>query len=113
MPLIDHCYSHGSIARSCCSLSPALLRGLKPGAVTAGQTTYDLRRLKARGLIARIPHSHRYTVTDHGLPTARFLTCVHDRPYPTDWPSSPTPPPHPYALPLSPTTTLSKTSAAQ
>jgi DNA-binding MarR family transcriptional regulator len=52
-------------------------------AVTAGQTTYDLRRLKARGLIARVPHSHRYTVTDHGLHTARFLTCVHDRFLPT------------------------------
>ena len=31
----------------------------------------------------RIPHSHRYTVTDHGLHTARFLTCVHDRFLPT------------------------------
>ena len=57
--------------------------GLKPGAVTAGQTTYDLRRLKTRGLITRIPHSHRYTVTDHGLHTAGFLTCVHDRFLPT------------------------------
>ena len=66
-----------------CARSPAELRGLKPGAVTAGQTTYDLRRLKTRGLIARIPHSHRYTVTDHGLHTARFLTCVHDRFLPT------------------------------
>jgi hypothetical protein len=33
------------------------LRGLPPGAVTAGQTTYDLRRLKSRGLITRIPHA--------------------------------------------------------
>ena len=31
------------------------LRGLDPGAVTAGQITYDLRRLKHRGLITRIP----------------------------------------------------------
>ena len=59
------------------------LRGLPPGAVTAGQTTYDLRRLKTHGLIARIPHSHRYRVTDHGLHTAHFLTCVHDRFLPT------------------------------
>ncbi|PIJ36165.1 hypothetical protein BMW24_005460 [Mycobacterium heckeshornense] len=59
------------------------LRGLPPGAVTAGQTSYDLRRLKSRGLITRIPHSHRYTVTDHGLHTAHFLTCVHDRFLPT------------------------------
>ena len=55
------------------------LRGLHPGAVTAGQTTYDLRRLKHRGLIDRVPHAHRYRVTDHGLDTAKFLTCIHDR----------------------------------
>jgi len=59
------------------------LRGLTPSTVTAGQTTYDLRRLKSRGLITRIPHTHRYTVTDHGLHTAHFLTCVHDRFLPT------------------------------
>jgi hypothetical protein len=59
------------------------LRGLPPDAVTAGQTTYDLRRLKSRDLITRIPHSNRYTVTDHGLHTAHFLTCVHDRFLPT------------------------------
>jgi hypothetical protein len=59
------------------------LRGLDPGAVTTGQITYDLRRLKSRGLITRIPHRHRYTVTEHGLHTAHFLTCIHDRLLPT------------------------------
>jgi hypothetical protein len=59
------------------------LRGLDPGTVTTGQITYDLRRLKSRGLITRIPHSHRYTVTEHGLHTAHFLTCIHDRLLPT------------------------------
>ena len=61
----------------------AELRGLPPGAVTAAQTTYDLRRLKSRGLIIRIPHTHRYRVSDHGLHTAHFLTCLHDRFLPT------------------------------
>jgi hypothetical protein len=55
------------------------MRGLTQGAVTAGQTTYDLRRLRVRGLITRVPHTHRYRVTDHGLDTAKFLTCVHER----------------------------------
>ena len=45
--------------------------------------TYDLRRLRARGLITRIPHTHRYTITDHGLHTAMFLSAVHDRFLPT------------------------------
>jgi DNA-binding MarR family transcriptional regulator len=61
----------------------AELRGLPPDAVTASQTTHHLRRLKSRGLITRIPHTHRYTITDRGLHTAHFLTCVHDRLLPT------------------------------
>ena len=56
----------------------AELRGLDPGRVTAGQITYDLRRLKTRNLITRIDGTHRYRVTDHGLHTAKFLTCVQD-----------------------------------
>ncbi|MFC9841691.1 hypothetical protein ACFVKB_49400, partial [Rhodococcus sp. NPDC127530] len=57
----------------------AELRGLDPDTVSAGQMTYDLRRLKTRSLIVRIEGTHRYQVTDHGLDTAKFLTCVHDR----------------------------------
>jgi hypothetical protein len=61
----------------------AQLRGLPPGAISTGQMTYDLRRLRLHGLIDRIPHSHRYRVTDTGLPTAIFLTRLHDRFLPT------------------------------
>ena len=49
------------------------LRGLDPETVTAGQATYDLRRLRTHGLIERVPHTHRYTVTDYGLHTAMLL----------------------------------------
>jgi len=59
------------------------LRGLPPDTVTTGQMTYDLRRLRTHGLISKIPHSHRYQVTDDGLRTAMFLTRVHDRLLPT------------------------------
>jgi hypothetical protein len=76
------CQTNGFTNRDLRALTTEL-RGLQPGAVTTGQTTYDLRRLKTRGLIARIPHTHRYTVTEYGLHTARFLTCVHDRFLPT------------------------------
>ena len=61
----------------------AELRGLDPATVTAGQITYDLRRLRVRGLITRIPHTHRYRPTEHGLHTAMFLSAVHDRFLPT------------------------------
>ena len=61
----------------------AQLRGLPPELVSAGQMTYDLRRLKTHGLIERIVHTHRYRVTDTGLHTAMFLTRLHDRLLPT------------------------------
>jgi hypothetical protein len=61
----------------------AELRGLSPGEVTAGQATYDLRRLRSHGLIERKPHGNRYRVTDHGLRTALLITRVHDRLLPT------------------------------
>src|SRR6476660_1855795 len=48
------------------------LRGLLAGllgrdAITAGQMSYDLRRLRAHGLITRVPRSHRYRLTNTGL----------------------------------------------
>jgi hypothetical protein len=61
----------------------AQLRGLQPAAVSTGQMTYDLRRLRLHGLIERIPHTHRYRPTATGLRTAMFLTRVHDRFLPT------------------------------
>jgi hypothetical protein len=41
--------------------------------------TYHLRRLRLHGLIQRIPHTHRYSVTDVGLAAAIFLTRIHNR----------------------------------
>ena len=47
--------------------------------MTSGQITYDLRRLRIRGLIQRIPRSFRYQVTDAGLRQALFLTRLVNR----------------------------------
>jgi len=47
--------------------------------MTSGQTSYDLRRLRAHDLITRIPRTHRYQVTDSGLRHALFLTRLHNR----------------------------------
>ena len=57
----------------------APLLGTSPEDITAGKMTYDLRRLRAHGLIERVPHSRRYTVTDLGLQHALLLfTDAHD-----------------------------------
>jgi hypothetical protein len=58
-------------------LAPLLGKHLED--ITSGQTSYDLRRLRAHGLIARIPRTHRYQVTDPGLRHALFLTRLHNR----------------------------------
>jgi hypothetical protein len=57
----------------------APLLGLTPGAMTAGQATYDLRRLRVHGLIQRIPHTNRYLPTNDGLRAALVFTQTHAR----------------------------------
>ena len=47
--------------------------------MTPGQLSYDLRRLRHHGLLQRIEGTHRYTVTEHGLHLALFLTRAHNR----------------------------------
>src|SRR5207247_10348489 len=49
----------------------ALLQGSR--SYTCRQATYDLRRLKRKGLIAKIPHSHRYALTSRGRMVAVLL----------------------------------------
>jgi|HubBroStandDraft_4_1064222.scaffolds.fasta_scaffold23596_2 hypothetical protein len=57
----------------------APLLGLEPGAMTCGQITYDLRRLRIHGLIERIPGTFRYQVTVTGIRQALFLTRLTQR----------------------------------
>jgi len=57
----------------------APLLGIDPVHMTPGRMTYELRRLRLHGLIERIPDTHRYRVTDHGMAIAVFLTRVHHR----------------------------------
>ncbi len=57
----------------------APLMGKKPQAITPGQMTYHLRRLRLHGLIERIPKSHRYRITAHGWRTMLFCTRCHNR----------------------------------
>jgi hypothetical protein len=57
----------------------APLLGVAPAMIPAGTMTYDLRRLRLHGLIARIPRTNRYTITSEGLRTAVFLLSVHTR----------------------------------
>jgi hypothetical protein len=55
-----------------------LIAAIIPG-YSARQMTYDLRRLRRKGLIRRIPKSQRYELTDHGRRIAVFLTKTYTR----------------------------------
>ena len=55
-----------------------LVAGLIPG-YSARQMTYDLRRLRRKGLIRRVPESQRYELTDHGRRIAVFFTKTYTR----------------------------------
>jgi hypothetical protein len=57
----------------------APLLGLAPDQLTPGQMTYHLRRLRLHGLVERLPHTHRYQVTEFGWRVALFFTRTYAR----------------------------------
>ncbi len=57
----------------------AQLLGGDPDQYAAGRMTYDLRRLRLHGLIERVPHSHRYRLTDRGARMAVLYVRVYAR----------------------------------
>jgi hypothetical protein len=46
---------------------------------SARQMSYDLRRLRLKDLITRLPHTNTYILTDEGQRVAIFYTKVHNR----------------------------------
>lgn len=52
----------------------APLLGEAPSTMTPGRMTYQLRRLRLHGLIARREGTHRYVITDFGLRVSLFFT---------------------------------------
>ena len=52
---------------------------------TTAQMTYDLRRLRLKGLIHRIPQTHRYTATSYGLKVAFFYAKLYIRILRPNW----------------------------
>jgi hypothetical protein len=57
----------------------APLLGKAPEALSPGQMTYHLRRLRLHGLIERMPRTQRYRVTGSGWRMALFCTRVYSR----------------------------------
>jgi hypothetical protein len=57
----------------------ALVAGLLGDHYSAAQMTYDLRRLRLKGLIRRLEHQNRYVVTGEGIRVALFYTKLQNR----------------------------------
>jgi hypothetical protein len=76
--LVFRLLPNGFLNRDLRGLLAGLL-GRGPNEISASQISYDLRRLRAHGLIARVPHSHRYRVTDPGLHHAMLITHLQTR----------------------------------
>ncbi len=55
------------------------LLGLSPEEYTASHMSYDLRRLRLKGLIARVPGTHRYLLTTYGRRVAYLMTKLYHR----------------------------------
>ena len=53
--------------------------GVDLSAYTCGQMTYDLRRLRLKGIVWRVPKSHRYLVTPYGYKVALLFTKLNAR----------------------------------
>jgi hypothetical protein len=67
-------FSNADLRQSLAPLLTCSANDLKPG-----RMTYHLRRLRLRGLIERIPKTHRYHVTDLGYRTVLFYLCSFTR----------------------------------
>ena len=57
----------------------AQFEGREPDELKSGRISYDLRRLTLRGIVRRIPHTHRYEATGEGLRSALFFLKVYAR----------------------------------
>lgn len=55
------------------------MRSLHDPAYTTRQATYDLRRLRRKGFIERVPGRNHYLVTPHGRAMATTMTKLYTR----------------------------------
>ena len=53
----------------------------RPPHYSQSALAYDLRKLRAHGLIERLPHTHRYRLTTKGQKVAILMTLLRKRLY--------------------------------
>jgi predicted MarR family transcription regulator len=77
--LASHTYVVSNIGNRALRPVVAQLLGMTPESYSSAQITYDLRRLRLKGLIERIGKSHRYRLTTLGIKVVTFFTKLYQR----------------------------------
>ena len=77
--LSRHAYVISELTNKSLRESVAQLMGVDPTQYTSAKMSYDLRRLRLKGLVERLPHSHAYRLTELGTKTAIFFTKLYGR----------------------------------
>jgi hypothetical protein len=77
--LASHTFIPTQIGNRTLRSTVAQLLGVESHGYSSAQMTYDLRRLRLKGLIERIGHSHRYRLTPLGIKVVTFFTKLYQR----------------------------------
>jgi len=77
--LTHHAHIISDLTNKSLRQTVAQFLGLDPADYSSAKMSYDLRRLRLKGLLERIPHSHAYRLTDFGAKTAIFFTKLYQR----------------------------------
>ena len=77
--LVFHAHRPDLLRNKPLRLTVAQLMSVPEADYTGAQMSYDLRRLRLKGLIERIPKTHQYRLTQLGAKVATFLTKLYER----------------------------------
>jgi hypothetical protein len=69
----------GEVSNKTLRQSVAQLLGVSPETYASAKMSYDLRRLRLKGLIERVPCSQRYVLTPLGAKVVAFFTKLYER----------------------------------
>lgn len=79
--LVYHAHRPDMLRNKNLRLTVAQLMNISANDYTSAQMSYDLRRLRLKGLIERIPKTHQYRLTQLGAKVSTFLTKLYERLY--------------------------------
>jgi hypothetical protein len=77
--LVNHSHLPGGLRNKILRQRVAQLLGVPDAQYTSAKMSYDLRRLRLKGLIERVDHSQNYKLTAFGSKTTIFFVKLYER----------------------------------